>query len=385
MTRPLVILMLSLTSAWPLGAMEPPPNLDSALKAQAELVASQPGSPVALNDLGNLLVLAGRYAEAEDAYHAAIALAAEDPAPRFNLALLLQQTGRAQEAEAELVALLAAVPEHAWAHYQLGVLAAAERDRESALDHYARALALEPALSFASNNPHILDNPLFGEALLISQRYRDQPGAGVPRHYGEPERIVDLMLKEKEKATEEKGDSEDTAEEDDAQGAEEDEESGADEPARDRRPEGAAPAVQGSTEALSRRSQGTSTRSAGTPTRSAGTMTRSGGTSTRPTGQPSDPQPSDPQPSGRDGRETPPPPSFTTIGQPGVRPDPGGRAAADQPGRTVVQQPTAGRRLTPVPPAANPPPRSRYIPPSRRSTAQLDLKLLPEEPAEKSG
>lgn len=380
MTRHLAILMLSLVSAGPLAAMEPPPNLDTALEAQMELVQNEPRNPVAQNDLGNLLALAGRFSEAEDAYHKAVELSPEETAPRFNLALLYQQTGRAQLAQAELEALLVIAPDHAWAHYQLGVLLA-KKSRQKALNHYARALALDPALSFASNNPHILDNPLFEEALLRSQRFRNQPAANVPRQYGEAQRIIDLMVPPKEEATAETG-PEGQGEEEAREG--EAPESGTSGQGKTPRPVASAAEPAGSSPS----SQLRPTRSVAAPTRSAATP---------PAAAPS---------AGRSAHEKPGA-SYTTIGTPpAARPDsrspgtPAERVAADRAARAAEQrEPVSGRRLRPAPPPSRDesissssdqpkpsnPPRSRYIPPSRRSTAQLELKLLPEEPAEKSG
>lgn len=396
MTRPHVILMLSLATVWmatafPLAAMTPPPHLGTALEAQWELVRKDPGNPVAQNDLGNLLTLAGHFAEAEDAYRKAIELSPAETAPRFNLALLYQQTGNAQKAQAELEALLKIAPDHAWAYYQLGVLAAAKRSRDKAINYYARALALDPGLSFASNNPHILDNPLFGEALLRSQRYRDKPATHVPRQYGEAQRIIDLMLpQETMTETAAEAGEEEAAPDDEAQ------ESGDSMEGRSGRPVASAQEL----DEASPDGELTPTRSLSAPTRSSATpssRSTSVGTPTAgvPTaGRSSAGSPSAGTPAERGLRETPPPVTVIQPSQPG-------RAAADQPGRvgrsSAAGEPTSGSRLRPVPqssqgetvppsseglkPEPSNPPRSRYIPPSRRSTAQLDLKLLPEETA----
>ena len=212
MTR--AILPIVLLSTWALAGANlatTPQNLEQTLIMQQERVSNDPRDPLAWNDLGNLLVLADRSAEAEEAYRQALDLAPDNLAARFNLALLLQQTRRGKDAETELERLLEIDPRHAWGHYQLGILLAARQERSSALEHYARALAYDPLLSFAENNPHIIDNPLFSEALLLSQRYSEPPGARVPRQYGEPARIVELMLRQQEKA--EEGDEERAAEE----------------------------------------------------------------------------------------------------------------------------------------------------------------------------
>ncbi|MEE8524691.1 MAG: tetratricopeptide repeat protein [Thermoanaerobaculia bacterium] len=173
-----------------------PPNLEKALEAQRQLISQQPYDPQARNDFGNLLLVAGRAAEAEQAYRRAVELDPRNTAARFNLAILLQQSDRAEEAMIELQGLLEIDPYHGWGHYQLGVLFDQQRDRSKALEHYARAFAYDPELTFAENNPHIIDNRMSTEALLMSQRYRRPQASGVPRLYSNPDRIVDLMLGE---------------------------------------------------------------------------------------------------------------------------------------------------------------------------------------------
>jgi Flp pilus assembly protein TadD len=175
-----------------------PPNLEKALEAQRQLIGQQPYDPQARNDLGNLLLVAGRAADAEQAYRQALDLDPLNTAARFNLAILLQQSDRPEEAMSELRELLEIAPYHGWGHYQLGVLLEEAGDRSKAVEHYARAFAYDPSLTFAENNPHIIDNRLSTEALLMSQRYRSPQASGVPRLYSNPDRIVDLMLSEPE-------------------------------------------------------------------------------------------------------------------------------------------------------------------------------------------
>lgn len=202
MKRPTLWLFLLCAGAVALPYLaSSPPDLDEILENQQERVSSDPRNPAAWNDLGNLLVFENRLPEAEQAYRKALTLSPADTSIRFNLALLLQQNERAEEAESELRQILGLDPRHAWAHYQVGVLLAARNDRGEALDHYARALAYDPRLSFAEDNPHILDNPLFSEALLRSQKYMTPSAAQVPRKYSEPDRIFNLIV-ENEKAAE---------------------------------------------------------------------------------------------------------------------------------------------------------------------------------------
>lgn len=355
MIRPTLIRILFLTLlgsvAWPNLATSPA-NLDAAVAAQEELVTNEPGDPVAWNDLGNLLVVVGRDSEAEECYRQALDLAPDDPAARFNLALLMHQDGRAKEAETELRQLLEMDPRHAWAHYQLGVILDDRKDRDEALDHYARALAYDPSLSFAENNPHIIDNKLFTEALLTSQRYGEAEATRVPRQYGEPERIVQLMLDQRQ-GEPQKAKGEEAGE---APGPEGKARSTGGSPPQLEDAPGAAPTPEEAGGAA-RRPGGKATAPAGTtvggvPDRSAGAPAASG----------------DKHPAQRPGGAPPPP----GTARPGSRVDASGRTVPP-----AATRPTL--RSTPPPPPRS----SRYIPPSRRSSAQLELELLPAETQER--
>ncbi len=189
-----------------------PPNLAETLAAQQEVVGERPDDPEVHNDHGNLLMLAGRVEEAESAYQRAIELAPDSALARFNLGVLLQQSGRWKGALAQYKSVLEIEPRHARTYYQMGMLLHSRKQRTKAVEHYARAFAYDPELTFPRANPHIIDNPLATEALLVSRRFGDAPSAEMPRLYGEPDRIADLMLEGERPAPEESEESEADAE-----------------------------------------------------------------------------------------------------------------------------------------------------------------------------
>ncbi|MEO1366498.1 MAG: tetratricopeptide repeat protein [Acidobacteriota bacterium] len=188
----LAVLVLAATS------IEAVPNLDRVIATQLEEVTARPGDPAVHNDLGNLLVLADRMDEAESAYRKAKDLSPQDASARFNLGLLFQQQERYDEAHDELSDLIEIEPDHAWAHYQLGMLESSRGHRKKALDFYAQSFALDPTLSFERNNPHIIDNELAMEALLLSSQFRRSAASSIPRSYGEGARLREVMLEEAE-------------------------------------------------------------------------------------------------------------------------------------------------------------------------------------------
>ncbi len=195
MTKPSRFLFAALAGAALIGAAAATttPNLARALEEQQRLVAADPRDAAALNDLGNLLQLAGRTEEAEAAYRSALEAAPERVSARYNLALLLHRAGRRSEALAEYRTVAEHDPAHAWARYQIGALYEAQGDERRAVRWYGEALALEPRLAFPEFNPGVIENRLLEEAMLTGYRAeRRRPLA--PQVYEQPARIRDLML-----------------------------------------------------------------------------------------------------------------------------------------------------------------------------------------------
>lgn len=188
---------LGVTGFATLRAAEPPPNLGHALASQQALAAERPDDPQVQNDLGNLLVLAGNSADAEQAYRRALGLAPDLSSARYNLGLLLLQTERYREAQRAFRMVVEAEPQHAWAHYQLGVLHDMAGADGRAIKRYGQAFRLDPQLAFPEINPHVIQNQHVTAAMLLA--YRDLPVvAQVPKAYEEPARIVSLMVTESE-------------------------------------------------------------------------------------------------------------------------------------------------------------------------------------------
>lgn len=360
MLKPLTLIAALVFVVWTtFGAT--PPNFERALKAQLELAANNPQDPEIHNDLGNLLVEAGFYTQAENAYVRALGLEPEDEAYRFNYALLLQQTGRASEAEQQFDEILLRRPDHAWALYQKGVIVHNRDDRKQALELYAQAFASDSSLTFAANNPHIIENKLATEALLMSNRYRQAPGAKVPRVYGEADRITRLMVEDEEM---EEGASE--AAEDAGEDSEERAEAADSEGGRALSSSNPAPAATGG-RAVGGTQRGTTTRSQARTVRPVD--------ETRPTTPAARPRPQK-----RSGGGSYYIPGSSSESSETVQPEGNTRRNNRQEGRAVGRENRnrprgEGRVQRP----ANQRPRPGYRPPVR-STGSLDLELIPEPP-----
>ncbi len=182
-----------LLGADPMLGTTPSGHLAQAVAAQRALVAEQPDSAAALNDLGNLLVEARELEQAEEAYRQAMAVDPGRPEPPFNLALLLAAQRHKREARKLLKAMLEEHPNHAWGHYQLGTLQQAAGKRNQALRSYREAFRLDPTLSDPRRNPHVLDNSLTTAAMLEAFALL-APASTSRRIYVEPSRITGLLL-----------------------------------------------------------------------------------------------------------------------------------------------------------------------------------------------
>ena len=170
-----------------------PPNLYDALVAQQEQADLHPNDPKILNDLGNLLVLAGSLDEAEEAYHRSLDLSPDNTTTRYNLALVLMEQGQTKPASKELQHVLELDPNHAWSLYQLGTISASSGRRDKAVDYYTRALALNPDLASPAVNPHIIENRYLTESQL--RLYLAQAEAAqAPRLYQQPNQVARLLI-----------------------------------------------------------------------------------------------------------------------------------------------------------------------------------------------
>jgi hypothetical protein len=181
-------------AALPPNSRVPQANLNKTIEAQKRLTSQQPDDAAAWNDLGNLLVLANRPGEAEDAYRKAVTLDPQKESSLFNLALLLQQKGQTKEALKTFEQVLKVAPGNAWAHYQIGAIRERKGDESAAIRAYSQAFALDPQLAFPEVNPQIVDNRLATQAMLKAYRQEGSIPRAVPPVYDDPRRIRDLLV-----------------------------------------------------------------------------------------------------------------------------------------------------------------------------------------------
>lgn len=170
-----------------------PNNLGKTIEVQRRLTTERPNDAAVFNDLGNLLLLAQKPAEAEAAYRRALELDPDKVSALFNLGLVVHQRGALKDAMQLYQRAVKVDPNHAWAHYQLGAVHESLHQTSRAVDEYAMAFSLDPQLAFPEVNPHIVENKLVTEAMLRAYR-GDSAKPQAPAVYEEAGRIASLLV-----------------------------------------------------------------------------------------------------------------------------------------------------------------------------------------------
>lgn len=153
-------------------------------------LAADPAQAGIRNNHGNSLRALGRVEEAADAYRAALALGLDAALVHYNLASALRQLGRLVEADAAYRQALVRQPDHAEAWNNRANLLRDQERLEEAAAGYRRAVALRPDWSDGHDN---LGSALYllheRGGVVVAARLarlwrRDHPGNPVARHIG---------------------------------------------------------------------------------------------------------------------------------------------------------------------------------------------------------
>jgi Flp pilus assembly protein TadD len=115
----------------------------NGLKLMSMAVSIQPNSPIYHGNLGELLRLMGRFAEAENSLRAAVQLAPGDPGHRSALGLVLAQQGKFAEG-VQMCRASAKAANTAVAYFRLGAVLVQGKQFAEARAAYEQALALDP-------------------------------------------------------------------------------------------------------------------------------------------------------------------------------------------------------------------------------------------------
>src|SRR6266851_5975322 len=129
--------------------------LDNAERNARAAVSASPRSAITHNVLGVVLDRSGRSNEALSEFNTALKLDPNLVSARNNLGRLLAEHGKTAEAIAEFERVLNIDPAHVQAHYNLGALYGDAGDFVKAAEHFARARAVDandPQLALAFLN-----------------------------------------------------------------------------------------------------------------------------------------------------------------------------------------------------------------------------------------
>jgi len=125
---------------------------ESAETLWRDTLAKNPGAVMAHVNLGMLLQLEGRSAEAEAHLGRALRLAPDDYEINDDLGIVLATLGRSDEARARFAEAIRLAPGAPRPHNNLATLLAREGRPEEAAAHYAEAVRLDPGYADAHNN-----------------------------------------------------------------------------------------------------------------------------------------------------------------------------------------------------------------------------------------
>lgn len=143
-------------------------NAGRAAEAERHFVAAlrlRPNFAEAENNLGDCLTRLGRAAEAVPHLERALSLQRRYADAQNNLGTALMALGRAEEGKARFAEAVRLKPELAVAHFNLGLATASGGQPAAAIDHFAEALRLQPGNAEAELN--------LGLALALSGRFAE--------------------------------------------------------------------------------------------------------------------------------------------------------------------------------------------------------------------
>jgi tetratricopeptide (TPR) repeat protein len=140
--------------------------LDAQISATIEALRQNPSSPSLHNELGSLLMQKGFPKDAEREFERAINADGNFYPAWYNLGQLRASRGDAIGARRAFRNTIEEKPGHAMALFQLGLIEEKRFNSDRAVDLYAKAFRINPALLAVSVNPRILDSKLVDRALL---------------------------------------------------------------------------------------------------------------------------------------------------------------------------------------------------------------------------
>lgn len=141
-------------------------DLDAAISSTLEALRQNPNSPSLHNELGSLLVQKGFPNDAEREFERAINADSDFYPAWYNLGLLRASRDDVMGARRAFRNTIEHKPGHAQALFELGLIEEKNKNNDRAVELYAKAYRINPALLAVRVNPRIVDSKLTHRALL---------------------------------------------------------------------------------------------------------------------------------------------------------------------------------------------------------------------------
>jgi len=165
-------------------------NLDRQIRQRLDYLKGEPSSARMHNELGSLLVHKGFPKDAAREFKRAIASDNEFYPAWYNLALLQQAGGDEAGSLRSLRKTVDLKPGHPSAHFQIGLVYEKKGKKDEAVEHYAKAIAINQSILDVRSNPRVLDSELLDLALLRlypqGHSMKSMQFQGAPRDYVDP-------------------------------------------------------------------------------------------------------------------------------------------------------------------------------------------------------
>jgi tetratricopeptide (TPR) repeat protein len=141
-------------------------ELDGRINETLDALRQNPNSAALHNELGSLLVQKGFPKDAEREFERAVDADGSFYPAWYNLGLVRASAGEELGARRAFRNAVEHKPGHAQALFQLGLIEEQRQNNERAVELYAKAFRIEPALLAVRVNPRILDSKLVHRAML---------------------------------------------------------------------------------------------------------------------------------------------------------------------------------------------------------------------------
>jgi tetratricopeptide (TPR) repeat protein len=141
-------------------------GLDASINRALTGLRANPDSPELHNELGMLLVQKGFPKDAEREFERAVDSDGRYFPAWYNLGLVRAASGQEDGARRAFRRTVKHKPGHAMALFQLGLIEEKLLHTDRAIDYYAKAYSINPALMQVSVNPRVLDSRLMDLALI---------------------------------------------------------------------------------------------------------------------------------------------------------------------------------------------------------------------------